>query len=1015
MAQPAVVLRHQIVGRPPSSRNGCGWSCDHFDSPSAASDADALDVRLPLARFQSLCARAQARRSLTFTADDLSLCLGANDPDASRFARAFVVSAVCGFFRNYGHHRWRLVGRKRLRRSPLDWCGLHGLSSLRFLRSAPLSAFPHPTPLSAFPPRVPAPLRVSRSPFLIVTTRPPYPSTMAGNGGKRAQTATKTVSPAKMARLAVLQAPTRADRDVKDWMRTSSGPNVAVAQPPLRLLPSSATRPTLTPTSRFGVPSAFPSPASYFEEFRGVRPDVGALPGTVHLPESGATECPQTEAPVGSIAALPTALPVGSLLSCYGEVPENNESPMVDASGMVNAPTVPGAQQAAHGVLAVAPSVPFSAPTLPETAPMTEPLLDTDPETEMRNALFGPRASGPASPRRATISGLPSLSSYGKQAAQGTPPRVEGSAGQVDGPVVPPVIPARPGRRGGARRATIGAPPASMPLSVAAPPVSKAPRQIVSSEGIRRAVSAQPAPLASVSAGTHLFLPPLAPLVPGVSSGASVPSAAVSPVARSAASPTPREGANSSGAGRSPPVPAPATSSGGRPPRHVAGAARATPCSSPPPRGASSGRVGQRSPTAASTPTTSALESRVISLESFVKQSVDKLQQGMETHGASLEKMAQAVGVLQATACKAEANTSHEKDDTDKDDDGSSTGELAVMAPDGDLSDEVGITGAPRTTGNAGKNRAAVRTARVVKTGFAKVQAAVRARADTNLEGLRSMLSIRPLLQTAVNRRIAFAVAAQHAFPPPEMMMDMTLVTVQAKRGGTIEEAEEFLLSDICKPTKVKGYNSSNKPMPTIKASVPLSQVLPHTIENLKKRMVPAWFARNGCDMLKMSDVDAIKWLYDDKYSSSINGATGIRDAVKDGLLFLGADNRVKDGGVGVGQLVECTTGHFNMASCFVRAYLELIVAGDRGRRRTGKDHGWYVRYRAEGMRTARFLPTDEKAHYGMVFIDAADDNKMNFDDDEGEAAKALYMQQEKFKAGLDELLASRVPSPDDK
>lgn len=336
------------------------------------------------------------------------------------------------------------------------------------------------------------------------------------------------------------------------------------------------------------------------------------------------------------------------------------------------------------------------------------------------------------------------------------------------------------------------------------------------------------------------------------------------------------------------------------------------------------------------------------------------------------------------------------------------------MAQDSELSDEVGNTAAPHATGKAGKTRAAGRSARIVKTGFAKVQAAVRARADTNLEGLRSMLSIRPMLQTAVNRRIAFAVVGQHAFPPPEMIMDMTLVTVQAKRGGTIEEAEEFLLSDICKPTKVKGYNTSHKPMPTVKASVPLSQVLPHTIENLKKRMVPAWFARNGCDMLKMSSVDAIKWLYDDKYSSSMNGATGIRDAVKDGLLFLGAENRIKDGGVGVGKLVECTTGHFNMASCFVRAYLELIVAGDRGRRRTGKDHGWYVRYRAEGMRTARFLPTDEQPHYGMVFVDAADDNKMNFDDDEGAAAKALYLQQEKFKAGLDQLLARREASPDD-
>lgn len=55
------------------------------------------------------------------------------------------------------------------------------------------------------------------------------------------------------------------------------------------------------------------------------------------------------------------------------------------------------------------------------------------------------------------------------------------------------------------------------------------------------------------------------------------------------------------------------------------------------------------------------------------------------------------------------------------------------------------------------------------------------------------------------------------------------------------------------------------------------------------------------------------------------------------------------------------------MACCFVRAYLELIVAGDRSLRRTGKEHGWCVRYRAAEMLAARFLPTDEKPHYGIV------------------------------------------------
>lgn len=138
-------------------------------------------------------------------------------------------------------------------------------------------------------------------------------------------------------------------------MRVYSGPNDAVAQPPPRLLPSSVTRPTLTCTARFGVPSDFPTPAGYLEEFRGLRPDGSPLPGAVPMPESAAAEFGQTAPIVGSGAVMPTALSGGSTLSSYETAPENYEAPMVDAYGMVNAVTELDTQQSSHGVLAVAP------------------------------------------------------------------------------------------------------------------------------------------------------------------------------------------------------------------------------------------------------------------------------------------------------------------------------------------------------------------------------------------------------------------------------------------------------------------------------------------------------------------------------------------------------------------------------------------------------------------------------------------------------------------------------------
>lgn len=69
----------------------------------------------------------------------------------------------------------------------------------------------------------------------------------------------------------------------------------------------------------------------------------------------------------------------------------------------------------------------------------------------------------------------------------------------------------------------------------------------------------------------------------------------------------------------------------------------------------------------------------------------------------------------------------------------------------------------------------------------------------------------------------------------------------------------------------------------------------------------------------------------------------------------------------------------------------------NRGRRRKGKDFGWNVRYRSEGMRSNRVLPTDDKPYRGMNLVDAADQNKMTFDDDETKAAQALLEAQDKY------------------
>lgn len=826
---------------------------------------------------------------------------------------------------------------------------------------------------------------------------------MAGkeSGGKRGQPPYRAVSPSKLARLARLQAPTRQDRDAKDWMGASAAaPSAIVELPPAT--PAATGSPTPL-TMRFGVPSTFPTAASYFTDFRG----------------------PLVASDVIQDRELSHAGSASGSISSYAAAPGDSSVPAAGTPSPDDPVTEQMTRDAAYALLDVASSAVSSAPHGSETPPMPKPLLDLDAELQMRNALFSGLSSGATIGRRATIAGLPSLASFG-QPQDGHKRPEESAPGLPAQPAPAAAVPAvgmlptgRVGRRGGRRRPTIGAPPTLASPSGSSAVVPAAARAVTPLAHAGGATGLHSAALAGLRPPPRrVSLPSMSP--PTRAGAATQPSFGVTPAPGSLRLATPR---SVESVLRAPPTPSAAASvapSGDRPPMppsNTAGSMRNSPATRLPARTDLSPGSSQQDTATDSLMggRISGLNARVSSLETLMKQSVSELRQTMEAQGTSLEKVARAVGKLQASGCKAEAEVKLANDDIDPDADGGSFDNTAVVldcsggveeeeTPDASMNK--GVPGTEPVAATPESPRHVAYAGSVVKKSFSKLQESVRSRADSNLAGLRSMVAIRPVLQTAVNRRIGLAAVGQHAYPPPDMITDMTIVAVQSKRGGSIEDAQEFLLSDICKPTKTKTITvSPGKPMRTFKASVPLALVLPHTIENLKKRMVPAWFAHNGVDMHKMSDIDAVKWLMEDKYSSSEDGGKGVGAAVKDGLLSLGADHRIKDGGVGVGQLIECTTGHFNMAACFVRSYLELIVSDDRGRRRKGKDFGWYVRYRAEGMRTVRFLPTDGKPYRGMVLVDAADKNKMMFDDDETQVAEALVKEQDKYTAQLPELL----------
>lgn len=216
---------------------------------------------------------------------------------------------------------------------------------------------------------------------------------------------------------------------------------------------------------------------------------------------------------------------------------------------------------------------------------MSEPFLDLDAESQMRNALFSGLSSSATIGRRATISGLPSLASFG-QTQDGRQRPVESASGIPAQPAPENAVPAvgelptgRVGRRGGRRFATIGSPPTLATPSGSRAVVPAAPRAVTPLAPAGGAAGLQSAALAGLRPPPRrVSLPSQSP--PTRAGEATQPSVVVTPAPRSLRLATPRSVYSALGAPQTPLAAASLDPSGDRqpmPPSNTAGSMRFTP------------------------------------------------------------------------------------------------------------------------------------------------------------------------------------------------------------------------------------------------------------------------------------------------------------------------------------------------------------------------------------------------------------------------------------------------------
>lgn len=398
-----------------------------------------------------------------------------------------------------------------------------------------------------------------------------------------------------------------------------------------------------------------------------------------------------------------------------------------------------------------------------------------------------------------------------------------------------------------------------------------------------------------------------------------------------------------------------------------------------------------------------------------LKEAVSSANAKLESHGQAIENLGSLVSGLQTFVNSLKSNVLKRLPAGTAANDGSDAEEEDTSAALF-FSDEE-----PKEPTEASKvRRVGIRAADVKTLSLQKALVKqAQAEADARVLGMNSMIAIRRVLNDTLTVSLSSATTAAAVYRDNEAFADLILESTKQHMGSTDAEARAFLKSTISQPMKHRGgavYDGSPslasssssddtkailgeklKATPVaVRAIVPLQAVQPHLIEAIKKRVIVAFCRHVGLPVSKLTLMKALEWLSKLEYTKSDDGQKALCAGVVVMYEYLGATDRIQAGGVGSGKVVSMSIGHYALASCVVRHFLEAAVsrAYNKSTRRTSAEPGMYVRWRTSLQRVDKFLLSDSEAHNGIILVDGPDQNRAVLHSSDDDMVNRLYKIQ---------------------
>lgn len=238
-------------------------------------------------------------------------------------------------------------------------------------------------------------------------------------------------------------------------------------------------------------------------------------------------------------------------------------------------------------------------------------------------------------------------------------------------------------------------------------------------------------------------------------------------------------------------------------------------------------------------------------------------------------------------------------------------------------------------------------------------------------EILARVQSVKRAFRARIMKRMAEATRSSDVYlDTGRTWSELTSVGSEAL-GEEPEAATEWLLSTIRLPAR-----RDTSVLVSMRACVPILRAKPHLMQTLKEIVCSAFFTGICQPRDNLSEDTAKLWLTDLAYMQSERGYPCLLVGLTGLLRNIGASHMVVEAtSFGGCPTIHTTTGHFSLASCFVRAALES-KAVLRSRRRSGVGEGIFDIWKAELARVDAVLPHDDAVHSGLRLIDGHDVNR---------------------------------------